>query len=328
MSGARRRSIRFSGGLCAAVLMLAVSASPALAHAYLESSTPAAGAREASAPVEVRMRFDESLNRQLSTAAIYNSESGRRVRASVSIPAPLEMVLRPAQTLPRGSYRIEWHSVSTEDGHEVEGSFSFGVQAPAAGGARASTQGPLAGLGWLRVLVRAAMYIALFVFAGALMLRALLGGREQRSWVLPAGLRALLGDREALALERAERSLVIDAGVAAVALTAASALLETQIAAGNLSASSIHAFLLSNTAGLARVWLVALLALALSGAAIGARAAGVAAALALGALALSGHADSASPRALSLAVDWLHLIAGAIWLGGIAAIALLWLPRV
>ena len=38
--------------------------------------------------------------------------------------------------MPRGSYRVEWHSVSAEDGHELEGSFSFGVQAPALGGPR------------------------------------------------------------------------------------------------------------------------------------------------------------------------------------------------
>src|SRR5207245_639795 len=116
-------------------------------------------------------------------------------------------------------------------------------------------------------------------------------------------------------------------GLAALALAAASALIETQIAAGSLSGASIHAFLLTNTAGMARVGLVVALALALSGAALAHRAAGLGAALALGALALSGHAHSASPRALAVAVEWLHLLAGAIWLGGIAVIALVWLVR-
>lgn len=327
--GLQRQSCRRSAlrALVTGGVLLACSPATAMAHAYLESSSPAAGAREESAPAEVRMGFDEPLNRPLSTAAIYNSQTERRVSASVSFPAPLEMVLRPAQKLARGSYRVEWHSVSTLDGHELEGSFSFGVQAAAIGGANTTRSGPLAGLGWLRVLVSTAMYAALFVFAGALLLRTVRGGPGHRLWVLPGSVRARLGDRRAAELERSERRLVLDAGLAAVALAAASALIETQIAGGNLSGPSIHAFLLSNTTGLARVWFVLLLAVALSGALIGARGAGAVTALALGALALSGHADSASPRVLSITVDWLHLIAGAIWLGGIATIALLWLPR-
>ena len=314
------------GALAAALALLASAAPSASAHAYLEASSPAAGVRESSAPAVVSMRFDEPLTR-LSTAAIYDAQTDTRVRAAVSIPRPLEMVLRPARKLPRGSYRVEWHSVSAADGHEVDGSFAFGVQAPAIGGAVASTQNPLAGLGWLRVLIRTAMYAALFVFTGALMLRTLLGARGTVLWVLPAAVRDQLGEQEAASIERRERSLVANAGLLAVALAAASALIDTQLAAGNLSPESIHAYLLSNTAGVAQVGLVALLALALTGAVIVARGAGFVAAFALGELALSGHADSASPRALAVAVDWLHLLAGAVWLGGIAVMALLWLPR-
>ncbi len=272
------------------------------------------------------MRFDERLTR-LSTAAVYNARTDERVSAAVSVPRPLELVLRPERMLSRGSYRVEWHSVSAEDGHEVDGSFSFGVQAPAVGGAVASTQSPLAGLGWLRMLIRTGMYAALFVFGGALMLRTLLGARGPALWVLPAALRDRLGDQEAAKIERRERSLVTDFGVLAVALAAASALIDTQIAAGNLSPQSLHMYLLANTSGVAQVGLVVLLALALSGAVIGARAPGVVAAMALGDLALSGHANSASPRVLALTVDTLHLLAGAVWLGGISLMALVWLPR-
>ena len=212
------------------------------------------------------MRFDEALNRRLSTAAIYQARTGRRLAVSVSFPAALQMAIRPAHPLPRGSYRVEWHSVSTDDGHELEGSFSFGVQAPALGGATTTVAGPLAGLGWLRTLLRAAFYPALFLFAGALMLRTLLGGRDRDLWLLPAGVRQRLGVDEAAALVRGERSLVLDAGLAATALAAGVVLVETQIAAGSLSPGAIHAFLLTDTPGLARVGLILLLALAVAGA--------------------------------------------------------------
>jgi copper transport protein len=326
---ARRRlsAPRLLGALFASVALLACSPSAALAHAYFEGSNPAPGTRTSSPPGNVLMRFDEALNRRLSTAAIYQAQSGRRIAVSVSFPAALEMALRPAHALARGSYRVEWHSVSGDDGHELEGSLSFGVQAPALGGATTSVAGPLAGLGWLRTLLRAAFYPALFLFAGALMLRTLLGGRDRDLWLLPAGVRRRLGDDGSTALVRAERSLVLDSGLAASALGAGVVLVETQIAAGSLSPGAIHAFLLTDTPGLARVGLLVLLALAVAGAVMAPRYGGVVAALALGELALSGHADSASPRALAVLVDWIHLLAGALWLGGIAVIAWVWLRR-
>jgi copper transport protein len=317
----------FVGALVTGALVLAMSAPGAMAHAYLESASPAAGSREANAPAAVAMRFDEVLNRHLSTAAIYEARTNKRVGATVGFPAPLAMTLEPELPLPRGSYRVEWHSVSGDDGHELEGSFSFGVQAPALGGATTTVAGPLAGLGWLRTLLRAAFYPALFLFAGALMLRTLLGGRDRESWLLPARVRGLLGGDRAAALERAERSLVLDAGLAATALAAGVFLVETQIAAGSLSPGAIHAFLLSGTPGLARVGMLVLLVLAVAGAVMAPRYAGFAAALALGELALSGHADSATPRALAVLVDWVHLLAGALWLGGIGVIAWIWLGR-
>lgn len=315
------------GALVAAASLLASTPSTALAHAYFEGSDPAPGTRMSSAPGELRLRFDEGLNRRLSTATIYQAPSGRRVAGSVSFHAPLRMVIAPAQPLPRGSYRVEWHSVSTDDGHELEGSFSLGVQAPALGGATTTVAGPFGGLGWLRTLLRVAFYPALFLFAGALMLRTLLGGDERDLWLLPRGARKRLGEDGAAAVVGAERSLVLDCGLLATALAAGIVLVETQIAAGSLSPQAIHAFLLIDTPGLARVGLLVLLVLAVAGAVMAPRYGGVVATLALGELALSGHADSASPRALAVLVDWIHLLAGALWLGGVAVIALIWLGR-
>ena len=38
----------------------------------------------------------------------------------------------------------------------------------------------------------------------------------------------------------------------------------------------------------------------------------------------SGHAAQTAPRALSLVLDWLHLVAGSIWLGGLVGLLVLW----
>ncbi len=58
------------------------------------------------------------------------------------------------------------------------------------------------------------------------------------------------------------------------------------------------------------------------------RAAAGAVVVALGAIAASGHAGSADPRVPSILNDWLHLVSGALWLGGIGLLVLLWWPVV
>jgi len=38
----------------------------------------------------------------------------------------------------------------------------------------------------------------------------------------------------------------------------------------------------------------------------------------------AGHAAQTSPRGLSVALDWPHLIAGSVWLGGLLSLLVLW----
>jgi copper transport protein len=39
---------------------------------------------------------------------------------------------------------------------------------------------------------------------------------------------------------------------------------------------------------------------------------------------VSGHAGQTSPRGLSVGLDWLHLVAGSIWIGGLGGLLVLW----
>jgi copper transport protein len=39
---------------------------------------------------------------------------------------------------------------------------------------------------------------------------------------------------------------------------------------------------------------------------------------------IAGHANTTSPRGLALTLDWLHLVAGSIWIGGLAGLLVLW----
>jgi copper transport protein len=307
-----------------ALAALAIAAPSAHAHAAFLGATPPPGARVETAPAAVTLRFTETLNRRLSDAHLVNAASGRRVPGVQSAAGLDGLRLSPTAPLRRGAYRVEWHTVSTTDGHELEGSFGFGVRVAAAGGGRAIEQSPLADLGWVRALVHALLYAMLLPFAGALFLTALLG----RDWLVPA---SIVADGEPTGLDpgaarRRARGLIADLGLFAAALAAAVALVDTARAAGGLSPGDLRDFLLANVSGVGRVAAVALVALAAVLARRRPRAAALAAIGALGAVVASGHANSAPDRALAIVADWVHLLGAAVWVGGIALIALAWAP--
>ena len=299
----------------------AASATPpdAFAHAAFVGASPEPGARTESAPREIALNFTEPLNRRLTSVKLVAVASGKQVAASMQTAGASRLLLRPEQAVGTGAYRVDWHTVSTQDGHALEGSFSFGVRAAAAGGEHAVEQSPLARDGWLRVLLRGLLYGSALLFVAALALPRLV--RQTPSWLVPRAL----GESETIAAaRRRERALVEGLGWFAAAAAVGVTLAEAADAAGSLAPAGLRDYLLSNQAGVARVAVVICLAAAALlwrglprvGAILGV--------LALGAVAASGHASSASPRVPSVINDWLHLVSAAAWLGGIGLLALVW----
>ncbi len=167
----------------------------------------------------------------------------------------------------------------------------------------------------------------LFLFCGAVFTSALLQ-RGNHLWLVPGVVETAAGADLVSVVTRRHRAVVLNAGLLAIAFGSASALLDALNAAGGFTPGAIGDYLLRNQGGLARVATVALLALALAlagsrrlriGSVLGAAAA-------LGALALGGHAAATSNPGLAVTVVWIHLLAGAVWLGGIALIVLTWGP--
>jgi len=323
MVGLTLRWRRWLLALALGVLM-APPAPAALAHASFLGSSPAPGERVKASPGSIALRFTESLNRTLSAAFLVDARTGRRIPTRLSASGTAELSLQPLAALGRDPYRVDWHTVSTDDGHALQGSFAFGVRAAAVGGTRSVQQSPFADGGWLRALVRMLFYVALFLFAGMAFLRALLPARGRGSWLVPGGVADQLPAGTARALEERATALVLDAGLAATAGAAALALLDTANAAGGISVSAVHDYLLANGAGLARVSVVGILLLAVAAGRALPRLGAIAVVLALGGLSLSGHASAADPRAAAVAADWIHLIAASAWIGGLGAIAYVW----
>src|SRR5688500_8650617 len=232
----------------------------------------------------------------------------------------------PERELAAGAYRVDWHTVSTEDGHALEGAFSFGVRADA-GAAPALATGPLARWGIVRIAARIALYSTVLVLAAALLLPLLIG--RPRGWPVPELDAGDEGGRVDLRDVRArERRLRGDLAWAAVAAAVVATVADAADAARGLDPGRMGDYLAGNIAGIGR----ALVVVALLAAALlrerRPRGAAAAVVLALGAVAASGHAGSADPRVPSILNDWLHLVSGSLWLGGIGLLVLLWWPVV
>lgn len=322
------RSLRRWPLAAVAATLLSLAAVPsAFAHAAFVESQPTPGQRLEQTPAKIVLAFTEPLNRKLTRAELVSVASGKRVSVTVEASPDRQLIMRPSGPLETGAYRMDWHTVSTRDGHALEGSFGFGVRVPAEGGAQRVEQSPLARDGWLRVALRTLLYGSLFFFAGGLICAVLLAGRgDPTGWLVPRELRTALeraGRDPALIASRLWRR-TLDAGWLAACAAAAVAVVEAEDASGGFSLSGLSDYLLGSAAGFARVATVGVIILAVLHANRVRLPAVVYAVGAFAAIAVGGHANSADPRALAVLTDWAHLVAAAVWVGGIAQVAAAW----
>src|SRR5215207_10217144 len=177
-----------------AALAVLAFAAPAFGHAAFVGSEPAPGQRLEASPSRITLVFTEPLNGRLARVAVRPAAGGPELPMRVRVDDRRRLVAVPARRLERGAYAVRWHTVSTEDGHALEGAFAFGVQAEA-GAAPALETGPLARDGWVRILARVALYATLLTLVAALLLPLLV--RRPRGWPVPEVLAAPVGDEPA-----------------------------------------------------------------------------------------------------------------------------------
>jgi methionine-rich copper-binding protein CopC len=238
-------SIRLVAVLGAVMLLLALSAGPAAAHAALVSSDPAAGQRLATAPGLVVLRFTEPLNTRLSGATV-TGPNGQRFQGAAA--GAEELRVRLLTNIP-GVYRVAWATVSVVDGHSLRGRFAFGVGVTvggSAGGAAdgSAATGPRLDDGLIAV-GRAVEDLALLVAVGMLLLASLARRNPPLARVRP---------RVAVVL-----AVALGAGLVVVTAEAAVA----SAAASGLSARGVAAYLTSGVPGWARLGRVTLETVAL-----------------------------------------------------------------
>ncbi len=139
-AGMMMRRTRFLLGMLILALLWATQA--VSAHANLQRSSPAPNSAMEFSPPEIRLWFTEPLEADFSRVTV-RDQTGVILNLPVSQvdPAdPMQMVLRLPQPLPDGVYTVVWRTLSAADGHPTLGSFPFAIgDASQLGGAVASS---------------------------------------------------------------------------------------------------------------------------------------------------------------------------------------------
>ena len=112
-------------GVVAAGILLLALASSARAHSLLLESAPAADALLAAPPPEISLRFNNRIEKKLSTIRLLDARGGVRPLAMLA-DGPADRLTATVPSLDPGAWRVEWRVLST-DGHVVSGRFSFRV---------------------------------------------------------------------------------------------------------------------------------------------------------------------------------------------------------
>lgn len=328
MSAMRRP---LAGALLAAVVV-ALTASPAAAHAQLSSTEPVGGTA-GDAPERVVLRFTEPVTMPTGAVRLYDSDAERITTEAARHPdGDSKAVAVRLPELDRGLYVVTWR-VTSADSHPVHGAFTFRV-GPAPAGAEdqalarrlLAADGGSAAVGAIYAVIRFVAYASLIVLVGALAFLAVL-------W--PAGV----------TVSRMRR-LVGGALIAAFVSTAAGIPVQAAHAAGLHPAGMFSGSVLSDAVGsrFGQVWAVRLVLLAVLAAVVAAAgrkaragtgawprplvlAGGVLAAGILLTPGLAGHAATRNLVPLAVASNLVHLAAISVWLGGLVALVAGVLPR-
>jgi copper transport protein len=311
----------------ASVAILVLGAGPAAAHAQLESTSPVAGAVLETAPRMATVRFSEPVQVRDDGLQLHDSRGRRVDHSAVRRLDGGRTIGLPLSGLGDGGYVLTWRVVSV-DGHPISGGVTWRVGAgsadvdPSVFQQLLSAEGDDASLRAFAAAVRTLLFASLVVLVGGLLFVAV---------VSPD----VVGHR------RFVRMLGVGAGVAAVSTALGMGVQGADVAGLGLGDAFDVGRALDTLDGsygraaVVRLVLLAVLAVIGTWAVTVERArqrswralAIVASAATMLTLTLAGHARTGRWLALATPLDLVHLLAVATWLGGLATLAYVVLPR-
>jgi hypothetical protein len=109
------------------LLLVALGAGAARAHAFLDHASPLVGSTVATAPHEVALTFTQNLEAAFSSVEVTDAKGVRVDQGKPQISGnTMRVGLKAAGP---GRYQVHWHVLSV-DTHKTEGNFSFTVGGP------------------------------------------------------------------------------------------------------------------------------------------------------------------------------------------------------
>ena len=106
--------------------LVLAAAGNTLAHSLLLESSPGAGSVVTVSPRELSLRFNNRIEKKLSTVRLRDEQGAVRAATVLVADGPADRLNATMDALSAGAWRVEWRVLST-DGHVVSGSFSFRV---------------------------------------------------------------------------------------------------------------------------------------------------------------------------------------------------------
>jgi copper transport protein len=327
-----RRRARAAAVAAVLVAVGVLATAPAAwGHASLLATTPAASRIAPHGIGEVCLTFSETVEPRFAVVSI-TDRKGRQLGtgAPARSPANPRTITRSVKRLRPGWYLVYWRVVSA-DGHPVRGAFTFAI-GPGPGTPpqfavpslreTAATPGLIAA----RWGVLLALMAAIGLFGFRAFVARPVGATEEDRTLRAVTIAGFVAVAAGLVLVPVYLLLATAKFAARSALDVGALLPLARLSSFGRGISDLELLLaLFAVAAAIAVWLdrpdrprrsvVELLA---GGAAV------VCAAAMLFVLGLAGHPAQTSPRGLALALDWAHLAAGSVWLGGLIGLLVLW----
>lgn len=309
---------RWSILLTAALLPL--MAATAWGHAFPDHSEPRVGWALLTPPPRVRLWFDGMLEPAFSAIKVVDADNQQVDNKDGGVNRSDHTVLEASlPLLPPGRYRIVW-SVVDHDGHRTEGDLSFSI-GPGSYDRPRATSAPAT---LPQLFVRWLNFIGLSMLIGALAFHLLI----VRTVALPY--------RGFETIEQPFRRLELSSIVLVALASVGELILRTQMmSGGHLAQISAALPVVLRQTHFGAVWLVRIGLIGLLTLVWGLRrttalpapqtlmlSLSITALIAL-TTTLSGHAAHWGDLTMPVLIDWIHLVAGAIWTGGLFTLGFL-----
>jgi copper transport protein len=279
--------------LALVLVVLLASPAAALAHAVLQSASPAPDSINATAPERIELLFNEPV--QLLSLRLIDAAGQDHSPASVPEVRDGQVLWPLPDRLPDGRYLVSWR-VSSLDGHIIGGTFTFAVGA----GAAQLPAAPVADDShWPVLALHAAARLFLLFAIGTASFRLLLAPPH----MVPA-------------LRRATRWLAIGGIATLILFVGAEGTLRAGLpVTGLLSGHAMQAAFGASSLPLRTLAAIGLILLAIGGGRI---VQGLGIACATAGMGDSGHVLAVLPAGVGQGLMMLHGLVAALWIGAIA----------